>query len=310
MKLSPKVIFALFFIFMFNAFNDAFAAQVAAVKGKQVLVLGDQLEAGGLYYVTAQGKKKGIIRVVKIKGRKALAQLLKGSAGKGYTLVYRPKKGAGTSTAQKTRTRPSTSSSAAYDKYSEKPSSKFNNSSGYSGTSKSFSIGGMIGYQMNSAEVSFTGGGSDSLSGSTIGFKAFGDYPLTEKINIRGEFGTMPFQAEGELVCIDGNTCGMNISYLAATMWARYMLGTSSSKTRFWGGGGASLAFPTGTGDTNAVNTDGIGSTLIFNVGGGFDYNLGEKYYIPVTLQYSLFPADDTVSANMIIFSAGLGMRL
>ena len=313
MKLSPKVIFALFFIFMFNAFNDAFAAQVAAVKGKQVLILGDNLETGGLYYVVNQGKKRGIIRVVKIKGRKALAQLLKGSAGKGYNLVYRPKKAAGATsrTAQRPTSGPSKSGSKNYDKFSEKPSSSFDNKSGYrSSSKKSYSIGGMLAYHQNSAEVQFPGGAVDSLSGSAIGFKVFGDYPLFDNVHIRGEFGTIPFQAEGDLICPDANTCNMNINYLGATLWARYMFGSESSKTRFWGGAGASLVFPTGTGDTNAVNTDDIGSTLIFNFGGGADYKINDKYYIPFSAEYSLFPPNDTVSANMIIIKAGLGMRL
>ncbi len=314
MKLSPKVIFALFFIFMFNAFSDAFAAQVSAVKGKQVLVLGDDLEAGELYFVVNQGKKRGIIKVVKIKGRKALAQLLKGSAARGYSLVYRPRKATTAQTSQGSNRRGPKKGSKGYDKFSEKPSSRFDNKSGYgSSTRKTYSLGGMLAYHQNSASVKFGPpvDATDKLSGTTIGFKVFGDYPLFKKLHLRGEFGTVPFKAEGKLIStIDSQLNNMNISYLGATLWARYMLGSDASKIRFWGGAGASLVFPTGTGDTNAVSVEDISSQIVFQFGGGFDYNINKKFYIPFTAEYSLFPPNDTVSASMILVKAGLGMRL
>jgi outer membrane protein W len=309
MRLSSKFVFALVFVFLLNAFNDVFAAQIAAVKGKQVLIMGDNLEQGALYFAVENGKKKGIVKILNIKGRKALATLLKGSAAKGNNLVFRPKKSkTGTTTASKTQAPKSNAKN--YDKYSEESSSKFDNSSDYrkSGSGKQYSLGGMIVYQQNSSSVTFSDNSTDSLSGTGIGFKAFGDYPFSDHINIRGEFGTVPFTAEGTNKCT--GICVMNISYIGASLMARYMLGSSTDKTRFWGGAGAALIFPTGTGDTNAVNADDVGSTLIFNLGGGFDYNINNKYYIPVAAEYSLFPPNDEVSANMIMLKAGLGMRL
>lgn len=310
MKSAPKFLLALTVVFFINIFNVAFAAQVSAVKGKQVLVQGDQLEVNGLYFVVSQGKKKGIIKIKQLKGNKALALLLKGSADKGYNLVYRPRKKAG-STATNTASKPAPqTSSKGYDRYSETPKSNFNNKTSYrsSSTPGFYSLGGMLAFQQNSASVEI-GNGTDSLSGSGIGFKAFGDYMLNERIHLRGEFGTVAFQAEGTDMCF-GATCVMNINYLGATIWGRYMLGSSDSKTRFWGGAGASLIFPMGTGDTNAVNVDDIGSTMIFNVGGGFDYRINDKYFIPFHVEYALFPPSDQVSANMILVKAGLGMRL
>lgn len=312
MKLTPKFTLVLMVLFLLNAFNEVFAAQVAAVKGKKVLVIGEDLEANGLYYVVQQGKKKGIIKVLKIKGRKGLAKLLKGKAGKGFSLVYRPRKSKSrTQVVQKSQS-PTTKN---YDNYSEKPSSSFNNSSDYrskSGSKKGYSLGGMLAYQQNSASVDVNPVGSQSLSGSGIGFKVFGDYALNRKINLRGEFGTLPFNAEGDTnVCSGGSSiCKMTISYLGATLWARYLFNPESEKTIFWGGAAGSLIFATGTGDTNAVKPDDVGSTLIFSVGGGLDYNINDKYYIPFSVEYTLFPPSDDVSANFIGIKAGLGMRL
>ena len=319
MRFSPKIIYALLFIFFFNAFDNVFAAQVAAVKDTKVLVIGDNLEEGSLYYTVTQGKKRGIIKIIKIKGRKGLAKLLKGKAVKGYTLVFRPRKGKSSPrTTAKPSPAPRASGGKNYDVYSESPKSNFKKESSYSkstsGWKKNFiGFGGLLSYNMNTADVTFSDGASESLSGSSIGFKAFGDYQLTENIGIRGEFGTIPFEADGKNSsgnCATPDSCAMSINYLGGTLWARYMLGTSVSKARFWGGAGASLIFPLATDGTTAVNADGVGSTIIFGFGGGVDYKINDKFYIPASLEYSLFPPNDEVSASSIVFKAGLGMRL
>ncbi len=323
MNVSSKFILALIFVFFFNAFSDAFAAQVAAVKGKQVLIIGDNLEKGSLYFVVIAGKKKGIVKVLNIKGRKALANLLKGTAAKGATLVFRPSKSKASSQVGSTRsTAPESSSEKStedstqnstqdYGAYSDDSKPKYSNESGgYKASNKKMrGVGLMLAYQMNKADIDFAPpAGSGSLSGSGIGFKLLGDYEFTKTIHLRGEFGTVPFNAEGGNQCAGG--CKMAINYLGGTLWARYMFGDSSQKTRFWGGANASLIFPLGTGNTNAVNVDDVGSTLIFGFGGGFDYRINDKYYIPFSAEYTMFPPNDEVSASIIQVKAGLGMRL
>lgn len=303
MNVSSKFILALVFLFFANAFNEAFAAQVAAVKGKQVLVVGSNLEKDALYYVVEGGKKKGIIKIVNIKGQKAIATLLKGSALKGASLVFRPGKAKTTTQASNTKNSTPTESKTNYDSFS--PSSSTSSDSSYKSTPRKFRGGGLLlSYQMNSASIDFSLTGTESLSGSSIGFKAFGDYEIYDNLYLRAEFGTMPFNAEG---C--GGTCIMAINYLGGTLWARYMFGQPEAKTRIWAGANASLVFPLGTGDTNAVNTDDVGSTLTFGFGAGLDYKINEKYYIPVTAEYTLFPPNDEVSASLIQVKAGLGMR-
>ncbi len=306
MNISSKFTLALIILFFANAFNDAFAASVAAVKGKQVLVVGSNLEKNALYYVVQDGKKKGIIKIVNVKGQKAIASLLKGSALKGATLVARPAKAKSSSQAassEKSSSSKKSESETSYDSYSSKSSS--GSSDSYKSSTKKFRGGGlMLSYQMNKASVDFQLTGTESLSGTSIGFRAFGDYEIYNNLFLRAEFGTMPFNAEG---C--GGTCVMAINYLGGTLWARYMFGTPEAKTRIWAGANGSLVFPLGTGDTNAVDTDNVGSTLTFGVGAGLDYKLNDKYYIPVTLEYTLFPPNDEVSASLIQLKAGLGMR-
>ena len=90
----------------------------------------------------------------------------------------------------------------------------------------------------------------------------------------------------------------------------RYMFNPHNSLTRYWGGAGASLVFPLSKGNTNAVQVDDVGSTMTFHVGGGLDYQLNDKYFIPVTAEYILFPPSDDVSSNMMMLKVGFGMRL
>lgn len=299
MMISSFFKIGLLIFFTTNFVCRVYAAEVAAVKGKKILISGDDVIKGKLYYVVRNGKKKGIVKINEVKGSKAMATLMKGSALKGSTLVRRPPKN------KKSQTAKSSSKSKSSDSvsYNENRTSK---SSSYKSSSRKFrGLGGMFAYQMNSATVKFDPPvNSQSLSGTSFGIKAFGDYEIYPTLYLRAELGTIPFIAEG-----DCSTCLMEINYLGGTLWARYMFGGPQQKARFWGGANGSLVFPLGTGDTQAVNVDDVGSTFTFGIGGGLDYKLSEKYYIPITAEYSLFPPNDEVNATMIQVKAGLGMR-
>lgn len=273
----------------------SFAARVAGVKGNRVLIQGN-VKQGQLYYTTHNGKRTGIVRVVKVQGNKAIANILKGKAAKGFSLVARPRKKS-SSTAQKAATK-------SYDKYSYG-----NKSSSGIKRNKEVAIGGVLGMVQSSAEVSFTNGSKASLSGSGMSFKAMGDYGLTRNIFLRGYAGTQPFEAtEGARIC-DGRNCAMTISYMSVDLWGRYVFNPDSNM-RFWGGGGIGLLFPLNTDGTNAVVKSDISSTMLLQGGGGMDWYINEQFFIPLTLEYNLIPPSDDVSTSMISIRAGLGMKL
>lgn len=278
------------------------AAQIAAVKGKKILISGSDVEANKLYYVVFQGKKKGIIKVLKLKGNKALGILLKGQALKGSQLALRASKN-----------KQQISSTNKYEKYSGgvsgKPSSQDSRYSRSQSLSKNLGLGLILGYNMNSADVSFNNGTKDSLSGSSIGFKLFGDYSILENISLRAQIGSQPFEAEGNPLC-NARTCVMSINYLGADLWARYMINPSNDNMKLWVGAGAGLVFPLDTGNTNAVVASEVGSTLMFGFGGGLDLKVGDKFYMPISLEYGLLPSSDEVSTSMFSIRAGLGMYL
>lgn len=305
MRLSSKILLTLIIMLGFG-FSPvlAFAAQVAAVKGKKVLIQGKDLKPNSIYFVVSQGKRRGIVRIQQVKGSRAMGVLLRGQVEKGHNLVFRPSKGrAGrnTKTAQgRSSTRPQSSST----RKSTRPMS-----TSYAPSSGFYAIGGALAYQQNSASIKFNNGDSDSLSGSGIGFKAFGDYMLTENIHLRGEVGTVAFSATGADKCF-GEICRMKINYLGASIGGRYMFGSSHSKMRFWAGAAGGLIFPMSTGNTNAVETKDVSSTMTFHIGGGLDYNINDKFFIPITAEYVLLPPSDQVSPSFIGVKAGLGMKL
>lgn len=298
MHSSLKFILTVFFVLSTSAFTTALAAQVAGVKGKQVLIRGNNLKNNGLYYVVVQGKRQGIVRIKKVQGNKGLGLLLKGRAAKGANLVQRSAKPS--SVAKGKPSSPSRKSTTP--RRSTAPSQHNPPSEGFYG------LGGAIAYQQNKSSIKFNSGDSDSLSGSGISFKAFGDYMFTEKIHLRGEVGTLAFKSEGADKCF-GEICRMNISYLGATIGARYIFNSINSRVRYWGGAAGSLIFPLSTGNTNAVQVEDVSSTMLFHVGGGLDYDLNDKYYIPVTVEYVMFPPSDDVSSSMIQLKVGFAMK-
>ena len=61
-------------------FSSAEAAKVLKVKGRKILIdrEGETLKRGDLFYVVSKsGKKRGVVKIVKVKGKKAIGKLAK-----------------------------------------------------------------------------------------------------------------------------------------------------------------------------------------------------------------------------------------
>ena len=86
---------------------------------------------------------------------------------------------------------------------------------------------------------------------------------------------------------------------------AAQLLG-SNTKTLVWVAFGGAAKFPLAK-STTALRADDVKMT--FTVAGalGLDFFISNKNYIPVSLEYQLFPSSDTVSANSIMLRAGYG---
>ncbi len=294
---------ALFSFLLFVLPQKTFAASVVGIKGKKVLVnlQGEPALKGDIFYLLdASGKKKAIIKIMKVKGNKALALLGKGQARKGYTLKYRPKKGGAAQQAKKNN-----KNSQKSDTTGEAPSSNDKTSDMYWGL--------MLGFSQNAMDVelqdnSGNSRGSTSLSGNGFSAKGLVDYNLFSGLWFRGMFGVEQFNAEGDNLCgaspSFNEKCTAEIMYLSLDLWGRYLF--SQGGFRPWVGGGFSLMFPLSQTAT-ALDEGSITNTSVMSFGLGIDWFTSPSFYIPLSVEYGLLPSSDTVSANTIAIRLGAG---
>jgi opacity protein-like surface antigen len=113
--------------------------------------------------------------------------------------------------------------------------------------------------------------------------------------------GTSTLLACNNLTSTD---CNANINYLSAGGYARFNL--TKSRFQAWVAAGGTGKFPISK-TTTALRSDDIKMTMTFALGGGFDYYLSNKTFIPASLEYQLFQSSETVSANIILIRAGYG---
>lgn len=291
MKRAP-----LYFIFITTAFFSLSvqAAKIAKVNGKKAyLILDSRVEAvkGDIYEVIdPQGAKKGLIKVMKVKGGRALG-LLKGSAKKGWNLKKR-------------------SSSQAKKGRSGAPQKDRYESLKQASASGSF-YGILAGFSSNSMSAKIEQGNNTTLdvdmTGSGFSGRLLFDYALWTSLWFRGLLGLENFATKGDANCGLSNNeeCKVEISYLALDLWGRYLL--TQGTFRPWIGLGFNLLFPSSQVST-AIDEESITSTSVFAAGGGVDWFFKPDMYMPIQIEYGMFPSSETVSVSYISFRLGVAI--
>jgi hypothetical protein len=265
--------------------SDAWAAKIKNVKGKKVLVdlEGETVEPGQIFYVVKDGKNTGLIKISKVKNNQGLAILGKGKAEVGSNIKLREKKGSDSGSS---------------------PSRASRSGSGPQG--ESF-FGGMGGFNMASADVKLPlSGNTVSLSGSGFSAKGLFDYKVLDSIWFRGMGGLEQFIVGGandSLNC--GGECKVEISYISFDLWGRFLLSTGNFRP--WIGGGGGLLFPMSKKST-AIQKKSITNTNIFAIGGGIDWFLSPTTYLPIQVEYDLYPSSSTVKATALTVRAGFAV--
>jgi len=281
-----RSLFIILSITMSVAFQTVFAAQIKAVKGKKILIdmQSDSFKAGDILKIeNSTGKAVGIAKITKVKGTLAEA-VLKGKAEKGFKASLRPAKAKGGSKA-------STESS----REPAKPS-----------LTKTV-WGGMVGYNMASADVKLANGTSVSLDGTGFSAKAFVDYPLFPWLVFRGLAGLEQFNVGGvSNTATDGcgGECMAEINYMSFGFWgkAHFIQGSF----RPWAGLGFDVMFPISK-DSTALDKESITNTSVIALGGGFDWIMSETAYIPIQVEYDMYPSSSQVEASSIAIRGGFG---
>ncbi|UXR63870.1 porin family protein [Bdellovibrio bacteriovorus] len=296
----------LFTICLLLSFSSAsFAATVSAVKGQRVLINldGDTAEVGDEFYLINPDthKRIAIIRIKQIKPGKALGDVLRGKAVSGSTLQAKAP-----SSMSADVTSPSESSSSV------------SNSSGFLRVLKD-SWGVTGGYLMSTMDADITyrdpGFGtvlktSASMAGSGFGVGGFYDYALNSSLVGRGAAGIEQFNVTGSASsagCQSSTNCDAKINYLSLYGLLKWY--PLQDKYRVWVGGGMGYLLALSK-SSSALNESQISTNQVFTVGGGVDVQMSRKNYVPISIEYNMFPPSDTVKASMISIKAGWAWNL
>ncbi|MFV8258122.1 hypothetical protein ACNQKP_09955 [Bdellovibrio bacteriovorus] len=265
--------------------SPAWALKAVVVKGDRALIdmEGEDLQVGDkLGARNAEGKARALLEVKQIKNGKAVAAVIKGQMTADLTVA----KIGGTKAAP-------TAKAAAPEK---------------AGKSKS-SWGVTAGYAMNNMTVKPSSSSSVALSGSSINASAFYQMPLDGNISARilGGYETLSAKGSSSTVSCSGSDCTVDISYLGVEALVRYSY-LRSAKFDAWVGGGLGFLFAIGK-SSNVLDTSKISTNQTIVGSLGLDYHLDRKSFIPVQLDYAMFPDNNTSSANQIIIRAGWGWQ-
>ena len=89
---------------------------------------------------------------------------------------------------------------------------------------------------------------------------------------------------------------------MSLDLWGRYLFTTSGSI--YWAGVGFNLLFPSSS-ESNAVQEDSINSTNVIAFGGGADIALSPTSYIPIQVEYGMYPSSVDVTASAVSIRLG-----
>lgn len=289
--------YSIFFAFsLLLASTSALAAKVSAVKNNKVMIEleGESASPGAEFFVlNAQNKKVALVRVTQVKNGRAIAEIAKGTAQAGYTLQL---KSAGPAA-------DSGSSSAGGDDYYER---KLNQKSH---TGNSWGVVG--GYLMNTMSVS-TSSMKIDMSGSGFGALGYYDYAISPTIVFRGMGGLETYNVAGTNTAASPSNCTTNcdvkIQYISMYGYGRWNFLQGQYKS--WLGGAVGYLYPMSAPGGEVFKNNQMGANQIFVFSVGTDVRLSNKNYMPISLEYGMFPTTATVSAKIIYLRVGYAWNL
>lgn len=294
------------FIFVFSL--SGHAATVTTTKDTRVLIdlEGADTAPGDEYYLIdpATQKKRAIVRITQVKNNKAIANVLRGKGEKGFTLQAK----ASSMSSPVVDSSPS-SGGKSKESFSSRPVP------GGDWLKIPRDSWGVLGeYIMPSMEATqkLAGGytNSSSMTGTNFGAGAFYDYVYMSNLIGRGIVALEQFEVTGSssnpLGC-NGGGCDAKFTYLSFYGVGKYHF--TEGKYRGWVGGGVGFLLALSKSST-ILNASSVSTNQVLTVGGGVDIQMSRKNYVPVSLEYSLFPPSDTVKAHMIVLKAGWAWNL
>jgi hypothetical protein len=262
--------------------TESLGISILKIKdGKTLLSLeGPDLAAppkvGDILFVTdAGGSKKALVQVHQVKDNRAIAHLVKGQL---------------TQEASTYRLQPAPANLNLKEKVTH-------------------AWGGLFGFAQNHMKVNVTSATAVAMSGTSFNLEGFYQRQLDGNYQVLGRFGYNSLKAKGTLdtgACVGSSECSTDISYLGFDGLVMYSFYKKNQMT-FWGGGGLGFLLPFAK-SSNVIDTSklGLGQKILLDV--GMNYYLDAKRFVPVQLEYVIFPNNSVVSSSQIILRAGYGL--
>ncbi len=315
------ILILMFCSFIAPALSHA-EVSIQKVKDKKLLVSSDfeDLTEGEIFYVIdTNSTKKGVAKIIKVKGDRAIAILGKGTADIGDFLSKRAKVRKTVKRTVKKPTKKVRKSAPVADEFDpdDYDSDYDSDQKVYKNRKKKRKtytthnghyLGAMVGFSNYTLDSQITSTQVANMTGSGFSLKAFYDRPLISWLNLRVEAGyeSLSVANESQTFCGINQACFANLASLAADVWGRVHFLKSLDKFKPWIGGGLYALFPLSD-DTNALDKESLGLSSSFQIGGGIDWHISPGKMIPIQIQYSLLPSADSADGNFISLKVGYG---
>lgn len=301
----------------------AFAGEVLQVKGSKALLnIGDLAVSQGseVYALNPEGKKKGLLVIRQVRNDKAVAELTKGTAEPGWSLMVKggSAPAPAPSESDSSGEEPNTERVQDVQGSAQQQQDRAQRPKGFLGKflKRGTAAGVMVGMAQNSmaltSKQSGVAGVSEdiSLKGNSYNLTGFYDYDFSKSITVRGVVGMETFDVSGtssKPVCSNGTSCSASFTYLAGEAHGHYNF--MRGKTRGWVGAGF-LFLLTMAKSSTITSLDASNSTnQMITFEGGADIDMGKGHFIPVSLEYGLYPGSSSVKAQSLFLRAGYGWR-
>lgn len=282
----------LFIAFIFS--SPAFAATIQSIKSEKMLITlnGQNVQVGERFFVlNGDGKKKALIRIRQVKEDRAIAELIKGQVQVGFKLSNTPSSASSPSSTVASPTRKSYTRANA----------QAGNSWGVLGSLLQSDM------QVSFIPASTSTKTSVAMKGTSYGVLGFYDYTLSPEIQLRALGGLESFKVSGTggaTDCDGGSNCNVDITYLSTYGGAKYYFYNRNFK--LWAGASYGFLFAMNKAST-VLKTADITSNQLWVLSFGMDYPLAKNAFIPLSIDYGIFPSSATVKANILYLRAGWG---
>lgn len=153
-------------------------------------------------------------------------------------------------------------------------------------------FGFLGGLSMNTMTIQLSSTNTLKLQGTGFSLMGFVDYSFLSDFTLRGLAGYETFKASAASTTCPSGTCSVNLNYLSAQGFAQYDVAKFYGGSRYWLGVGAGVLFAASA-SSEIINTDTMKTNQIFILGTGFDYRMSDTTYLPIQLDYFLYPDGD-----------------